>query len=235
MPQGLSAHRPTAYPARPGRRPTQRRPAACLSTRNRASNKAPGPARPSQPAQYGAARTAAARRTAGGSRTRTAAQPAAPRAHRPPPAGQFHDSPKLAIRCEPTNRRPAPSGTPYPARSGPLDARATLAMPQLLWQDTGRGRSRGPGEQGASTWWQHSAQCLWRDGNASRSLAQDTGHRHLAPERTEAVSSARSWRTPQPVTCGSPGRAGQTGCEPSRSIWRIRRLLPMARPRRRMR
>jgi len=30
-----------------------------------------------------------------------------------------------------------------------------------------------PGEQGASTWWQHSAQCLWRDGNASRSLAQD--------------------------------------------------------------
>ena len=49
------------------------------------------------------------------------------------------------------------------------------------------------------------------------------------------VSSARSWRTPQPVTCGSPGRTGQAGCEPSRSIWRIRRLLPMARPRRRMR
>ena len=32
----------------------------------------------------------------------------------------------------------------------------------------------GRGEQGASTWWQHFAQCLLRDGNASRSLAQDT-------------------------------------------------------------
>ena len=109
MPQGLSAHRPTAYPARPGRRPTQRRPAACLSTRNRASNKTPGPARPSQPAQYGAARTAAARRTAGGSRTRTAAQPAPPRTRRPPPAGQLRDSPKPAILHEPTN----PAGLPF--------------------------------------------------------------------------------------------------------------------------
>src|SRR5262249_8219868 len=38
-----------------------------------------GPARPRQPAQYGAARTAAAPRPAGGSRTRAAAQPAPPR------------------------------------------------------------------------------------------------------------------------------------------------------------
>jgi hypothetical protein len=34
--------------------------------------------------------------------------------------------------------------------------------------------SRLPAEQGASTWWLHSTQCLWRDGNASRSLTQDT-------------------------------------------------------------
>ena len=46
MPQGLSAHRPTAYPARPGTRPTQRRLAACLSTRKGASKRMPGPARP---------------------------------------------------------------------------------------------------------------------------------------------------------------------------------------------
>src|SRR5262249_16744700 len=45
MPQGLSAGPPAAYPARPGRGPTQRRLAACLSTRNRAAQKTPGPAR----------------------------------------------------------------------------------------------------------------------------------------------------------------------------------------------
>jgi len=94
MPQGVSAGPPTAYRARAGRTPAQRRPAAGFSTHKRASNKTPGPARPSQPARYGAARTAAARRTAGGSRTRTAAPPAPPRTRRPPPAGQVHDSPK---------------------------------------------------------------------------------------------------------------------------------------------
>ena len=115
MPQGLSAHRPTAYQGRPGRMPAQRRLAACPSTRKRAPKKTPGPAWLLQPARYGAARTAAARRTAGGSRTRTAAQPALPRTRRPPPAGQFRDSPKLVIMCEPRFRRPGPSGTPYSA------------------------------------------------------------------------------------------------------------------------
>jgi hypothetical protein len=46
MPQGLFARRTTAYPARPGRRPTQRRPATCLTTHKRAPKKTPGPARP---------------------------------------------------------------------------------------------------------------------------------------------------------------------------------------------
>ena len=41
MPQGLSAHRPTAYPARPAKSPAQRRLAACLSTRKRAAKKRP--------------------------------------------------------------------------------------------------------------------------------------------------------------------------------------------------
>ena len=35
------------------------------------------------------------------------------------------------------------------------------------------------GEHGASTYWQHSAQCLRHDGNASRSLAQDSRRHHL--------------------------------------------------------
>src|SRR6516164_7238594 len=100
---------PTGLQARPGGRPTHRRLAGCLSTDKRASKKTPGPARPSQPARYGAARTAAARRTAGGSRTRTATQPAPPRTRRPPPAGQLHDSPKPAILHEPTN----PAGLPF--------------------------------------------------------------------------------------------------------------------------
>ena len=115
MPQGLSAGPPTAYQARPGRRPAQTRMAACLSTRNRAAKKTPGPARPVQPAQYGAARTAAGPRTAGGSKPRTAARLAPPPTRRPPPAGQFHDSPKLAmVRAgEPADL--APSGTPYSA------------------------------------------------------------------------------------------------------------------------
>jgi len=86
MPQGLSAH-PNGLQARPGRRPARRRPAACLSTHKRAPKKTPGPARPFQPARYGAARTPAAPRTGGGSRTRAAAQPAPPRTRRPPPAG----------------------------------------------------------------------------------------------------------------------------------------------------
>ena len=42
MPQGLSAHPLTAYQARPGGRPTQRRLAACLRTHKRMSKRAPG-------------------------------------------------------------------------------------------------------------------------------------------------------------------------------------------------
>src|SRR5215469_8464530 len=77
---------PAAYQARPGRRPTQWRLAACLRTHKRASKRAPSAVRPVQPARYGTARTAAAPRTAGGSTTRTAAQPAPPRTRRPRPA-----------------------------------------------------------------------------------------------------------------------------------------------------
>jgi hypothetical protein len=44
MPQGLSAVPPTANQSRPGGSRTQRRHAACLSTRKRASKKTPRPA-----------------------------------------------------------------------------------------------------------------------------------------------------------------------------------------------
>ena len=87
MPQGLSAGPQTAYPARPGRgQHNGDRPRASTPPSAR-PRKRPGPARPRQPARYGAARAAAARRPAGGSRTRAAAQPAPPRTRRPPPAG----------------------------------------------------------------------------------------------------------------------------------------------------
>src|SRR5215470_7228660 len=99
-PGPASAKRPQAdqatYAARPIRPPPNG-----LQARPEVSTKAAGhvpqhpqprgqenarPARPFQPARYGAARTAAAPRTAGGSRTRTA-QPAPPRTRPPPPAG----------------------------------------------------------------------------------------------------------------------------------------------------
>src|SRR5215831_16822966 len=104
---------PTAYPARPGGRPTDRRLAACLRTRKRASKKTPSAVRPCQPARYGAARTAPARHTAGGSRTRSASQPAPPRTRRPPPARQFHDPPKLGHSVQADQPHACPSGTPY--------------------------------------------------------------------------------------------------------------------------
>src|SRR5262249_53167749 len=115
MPQGLSAGPPTAYPARPGGRPAQRRPAARLTTRKHAPGKTPGPARPfaASPVPRRLNRSSTAnsrgqphqdRRTA---RTTATLSAAASRPDPPPPA--------LAILREPTNRRPAPSGTPYSA------------------------------------------------------------------------------------------------------------------------
>jgi len=90
MPQGLSAG-PHGLPARPGSRPAQRRLGTCLSTHKRASKKTPSAARPCQPARSGEARTAAARRTAGGSRTQdrraASATTNAPAAPRRSPAG----------------------------------------------------------------------------------------------------------------------------------------------------
>lgn len=71
-------------------------------------------------------------------------------------------------------KNPENSSLPVPQiGSGPLDARDTLAMPQLLWQDTWRESSRA-GEQGAPTQWQHPAKCLRCAGNTSTSLARDS-------------------------------------------------------------
>ena len=115
MPQGLPAHPPTAYPARPGGRPAQRRPAARLTTRKRAPGKTPGPARPFAaspvPRRLNRSSTANSRwqqhqdRRAASTTTNASA------------ASSRTDPrlPELAILREPTNRRPAPSGTPYSA------------------------------------------------------------------------------------------------------------------------
>src|SRR5262249_45542600 len=85
--KGLAAGPKTAYPARPGRgQHNGDRPRASTLPSAR-PRKRPGPAQPRQPARYGAARAATARRPAGGSRTGVAAQPAPPRTRRPPPAG----------------------------------------------------------------------------------------------------------------------------------------------------
>src|SRR5262249_48890301 len=117
MPQGLSAHPPTAYPARPGGRPAQRRPAARLTTRKRAPGKTPRPAPPFAASPL-RARRRQNRSTAANSRGQ---QHQARRAASPTTTASAASSrtdprlPELAILREPTNRRPAPSGTPYSA------------------------------------------------------------------------------------------------------------------------
>src|SRR5215472_3281364 len=106
MPQGLPALRPTAYQARPaGGQHKGDWPRASGPTSVR-----PGPARPLQPARYGAARAPAAPRTAGGSRTR--GRRAASATTNAPAASSktVPRLPKLAILREPRFRRPAPSG-----------------------------------------------------------------------------------------------------------------------------
>jgi len=108
MPQGLSAHRPAAYPARPASRPAPRRPAACLSTRQRAGPRK-RPAQRGHLSQLGPAPPELQQHR----EQLVAAEPGPPRsqrhherAGRPQPAAPR--LPKLAILREPTNRRPGP-------------------------------------------------------------------------------------------------------------------------------
>src|SRR5215510_139297 len=52
------------------------------------------------------------------------------------------------------------------------------------------------GKQSASTYWQHSAQCLTRDGNTSRSLAQDRAGWYQEQETLPAGTVRRARRRP---------------------------------------
>ena len=114
MPQGLSAgpQRPTRPGPAGGPRKSDR-PGAPARTSARPAK------RPAQRGHVSPPGTARLELQQHGEQL-VVAEPGPPRSQRHheragPTAGQFHDSPKPAILCEPANRRPAPSGTPYSA------------------------------------------------------------------------------------------------------------------------
>src|SRR5215472_7346666 len=135
MPQGLPAHRPPAYPG-PARQEASTKATGHVPHHPQAQ-KTPGPARPRQPARYGAARTAAAPEQP------AAAKPGPPHSQRHHQrAGrlqqELHDSPKLAILREPRFHRPAPQARRIrrsAARSHTFPSRAVICT---TWRVTGQ-------------------------------------------------------------------------------------------------